>query len=391
MTAQTDTVSHVRPKLNTLAYYIAFIMVGLTVAVTGPALPWLAEQTHSSIDQISLILVAGQLGYVVGSLFSGRGYDRFSGHRIQTAMLMLMAVALAMVPVISSLWPLLAVYFLIGTGRGGVDVGGNTLLVWTYGRKVGSVMNGLHFCFGVGSLVAPIVVALVFGSTGTISWVYWSFALLMLPFAVWLFTLPSPSIPIKSSDDPGERTPLLLVGLFVAFFVFYVGAQFSYGSWIFTYTTTLNPATATTAAYLTSAFWGFFTIGRLLGIGIIARLRSRTILYMDLLGCLLSMGVILLWPESFTALWIGTLGLGLSMASIFPTAVTYAEERMHLTGKVTSSFIIGGGVGSMFLSGLIGQLFEQVGPGVTMTIIFIAILINLLILVALTLRARKRA
>jgi FHS family Na+ dependent glucose MFS transporter 1 len=253
-------------------------------------------------------------------------------------------------------------------------------------------MNGMHLFWGIGSLAAPIVLALVFGATGTISWVYWSFALVMLPFAVWLWTLPSPSIRIESSSlDPGERASLPLVGLFVAFFVFYVGAQFSYGSWIFTYTTTLNLATVTTADYLTSAFFGFFTIGRLLGVGVSGRMRSRTILYMDLLGCLLSMGVILLWSESFTALLIGTVGLGLSMASIFPTAMTFAEERLHLTGKVTSWFIIGGGIGGMFLSGLIGQLFEPVGPSVTMTIIFIAILIDLLVLVALTLRSEKRA
>jgi FHS family Na+ dependent glucose MFS transporter 1 len=377
--------------LNTLAYYIAFTMLGLTTAVTGPALPWLAEQTQSRIAQISLILVVGRLGYMTGSLLSGRGYDRFPGHHILSAVLMLMAAAAVMVPFISLLWPLLAVSFLLGIGQGGVDVGGNTLLVWTHGRKVGRVMNGLHFFWGFGSLAAPIAVALVFGATGTISWVYWSFALVMLPFAVWLWTLPSPSIRIVSSDDRGERTPLLLVGLFVAFFLFYVGAQFSYGSWIFTYTTTLNLATATTAAYLTSAFWGFFTVGRLLGVGVSARLRSRTILYMDLLGCLLSMGVIVLWPESFTALWIGTLGLGLSMASIFPTTMTFAEERIHLTGKVTSWFIIGSGIGGMFLSGLIGQLFEPVGPRVTMTIIFIAILIDLLVLVVLTLRSEKRA
>jgi FHS family Na+ dependent glucose MFS transporter 1 len=389
LTAQTDTTSHVRPILNTLAYYSAFITLGLTAAVTGPALPWLAEQTQSRIDQISLIFVVGSLGYMIGSLLSGRGYDRFPGHRIQAAMLLLMAVAVAIVPVIPSVWPLLAVCFFLGIGQGGVDVGCNTLLMWTHGRRVGLLMNGLHFFFGIGSLVAPIVFALVIGATGSISWIYWSFALLMLPIAAWLWTLPSPSIRIESPNNRSERTPLPLVGLFVACFVFYVGAEASYGNWIFTYTTTLNLATETEAAYLTSVFWGFFTIGRLLGIGISARRRSRTILYMDLVGCLLSMGVILLWPSSFIALWIGTLGLGLSMASIFPTTLVFARERMHLSGKVTSWFLVGSGIGSMFWPWLIGQLFEPVGPRVTMTIIFITILINLSALVALTLRPKK--
>jgi FHS family Na+ dependent glucose MFS transporter 1 len=169
----------------------------------------------------------------------------------------------------------------------------------------------------------------------------------------------------------------------------YVGVEVGYGNWIFTYTTNLNLATEADAAYLTSAFWGFFTIGRLLGIGISIRLRSWIILYVDLLGCLLSMGVILLWPMSFMALWIGTLTLGLFMASVFPTTLAFAEERIHLTGTVTSWFMVGGGFGGMFLSGLIGQLFEPFGPHVTMTIIFTAVLISLGILVAMTMHPKK--
>lgn len=389
LTVKTNTASHVRPILTTFAYYIAFITLGLTMAVTGLALPWLAEQTHSSISQISLIFVAGSLGYMIGSLISGRGYDRFRGHRIQTAMLVLMAMAAAMIPVTPWLWPLIVIFFLLGIGQAGVDVGCNTLLMWMHGGKVGPIMNGLHFFFGIGSLAAPIIFAQVVGATGNIRWVYWSFALLMLPIAAWLWMLPSPSVRIESSYNRGEKTSLLLVGLFVAFFMMYVGAEVGYGNWIFTYTTRLNLATETAAAYLTSAFWGFFTIGRLLGIGISTRLRCRTILYMDLLGCLLSMAVILLWPASFTALWIGTVALGLSMASIFPTTLAFAKERMHLTGKVTSWFLVGGGIGGMFWSPLIGQLFEPVGPSVTMTVIFTAILINLAVLIAMTMCPKK--
>ena len=250
-------------------------------------------------------------------------------------------------------------------------------------------MNGLHFFFGIGSLVAPIIVAQVVGMTGNICWVYWSFALMMLPIAAWLWTLPSPPVRIKSSYNRSEKDPLLLVGLFVAFFIMYVGVEVGYGNWIFTYTTNLKLATEADAAYLTSAFWGFFTIGRLLGIGISTRLRSWVILSVDLLGCLLSLGVILFWPLSSMALWIGTLTLGLFMASIFPTTLAFSEECIHLTGTVTSWFLVGGGFGGMFWSGLIGQLFEPVGPHVTMTIIFTAILISLGVLVAMTMHPKK--
>jgi fucose permease len=61
------------------------------------------------------------------------------------------------------------------------------------------------------------------------------------------------------------------------------------------------------------------------------------------------------------------------MASIFPTVLVWAERRMSMTGTVTSMFLVGASLGAMFLPWLIGQLFEAMGPGITM----ITILINL--------------
>ena len=43
----------------TAAYYAAFILLGLSVAVEGPTLLKLAEHTSSTIDRISLIFFSG--------------------------------------------------------------------------------------------------------------------------------------------------------------------------------------------------------------------------------------------------------------------------------------------------------------------------------------------
>ena len=66
----------------TFSYYATYITLGGTMAIAGPALPWLARQTGSRLDQISLIFIATSLGYMIGSLLSGKAYDRLPGHRI---------------------------------------------------------------------------------------------------------------------------------------------------------------------------------------------------------------------------------------------------------------------------------------------------------------------
>jgi FHS family Na+ dependent glucose MFS transporter 1 len=167
-------------------------------------------------------------------------------------------------------------------------------------------------------------------------------------------------------------------------FVLYVGGEAGYGAWIYTYSFTLNFGTEITAAYLTSAFWGSFTLGRLLGIWISTLTKPMTILLLDFAGCILSVGLILLFQESATVLWAGTILFGLSQASIFPTFLTLAEERMHITGTIAGLFLVGAGVGGMILPWLIGQGFVQVGATAMMAMIFIGIVLNLLMLLLFT-------
>jgi fucose permease len=167
--------------------------------------------------------------------------------------------------------------------------------------------------------------------------------------------------------------------LFVLFFALYVGAEVSFGGWVHTYSVTLGLADETTAAYLTSAFWGALTAGRLLAIPIAARVRPRYVLLSDLIGCLVSVALILVWPQSQRALWVGALGLGLSMASIFPTMMSLAEREMHVTGRVTGWFLVGSSVGSMSVPWLIGQLFEWIGPRVMVLAIGVDLVVAVLL------------
>jgi FHS family Na+ dependent glucose MFS transporter 1 len=384
------TPTQLKPLTATLAYYAAFITLGATIAISGPALPWLARQTASRLDQISIIFVTSSLGYMVGSQLGGRAYDRFPGHRIQALALLVTSVSAALVPMLHSLWFLVAVLFLLGTVQGALDVGCNTLLTWIHGEKVGPFMNGLHFFFGVGSFVAPLIFARVVLATSEIRWAYWFFSLLALPVAAWLWLLPSPPIRRRTPEAGRGKSINGLFFLIFLFFVFYVGLEVGFGNWIYTFSTRIHLASETSAAYLTSAFWGAFTVGRLLGIGISSRLRPQAILLTDLAGSLVAFAILLLWPDSTLALWAGTIVLGLSIASVFATAMAFAEQRHSLTGVLIGWILVGGSIGGMVMPWLIGQLFERISPRITMPVLLTNTLIELGLLLALILPFRKK-
>jgi len=357
-------------------------MLGLVSAAEGPSLLNFGQHTSSTLDQISAIFIFVSLGYLVGSFFSGRAYDRVPGHRLMAAALVATGITAVFLPLATNLWVLLLAFFILGAGKGTIDVGCNTLLPWLYGIKVGPYMNGLHAFFGVGAFISPLILDRVRVATGDIHWLFWITALICIPLAIWLWFLPSPSSAVhKANADENAAFPLVPVILLVTLFVLYVGLELGFGNWVYTYALTLKLADETRAAQLNSAFWGAFTVGRLLGILTAARMRSQTILYMDLAGCIVSTAVVMIWRDSPLALWVGTIGLGLCMASIFATILMLAGERIHVTGAITGLFLVGSALGSALLPYFIGQVFVQVGPQVMPVIVLVDIFAFLLVLV----------
>src|SRR5574339_459914 len=111
MTSSTVTSTRADRIIATIAYYLAFIILGMTTAASGPSLPKLAEHTSSGLDRISLIFIFGSFGYVAGSFLGGRAYDRVSSHKLMSMTLVLIAVASVLIPNARSLGVLLFAMF----------------------------------------------------------------------------------------------------------------------------------------------------------------------------------------------------------------------------------------------------------------------------------------
>lgn len=364
---------------KTAVYYAAFITIGLVSAVLGPTLPALANNTGTIVGEIGFLFTARSLGYMIGALFGARLFDRLPGHRLMAVMVVAISLTLAVTPIVRQIWLLTAVLFFTGLAENMVDVGGNTLLVWVHRDKVGPFMNGLHFFFGVGALLSPIVVAQVLLHSDGISWAYWLLALAVLPVSPLLAIQPSPTAAAATNQPTSKptnqtNTPLLL--LIMAFLFMYVGMEIGFGGWVFTYATTLALVEETAAAYLTSAFWGALTAGRLLSIPLAARLRPSTILRLDLVGALLSTGLILIWRDSAAALWLGAIGLGFCFASIFPTTLALAERRMTITGQITGWIFVGASLGGAALPWLMGILLDSVAATAVLWTIMLGLVLS---------------
>jgi FHS family Na+ dependent glucose MFS transporter 1 len=374
------------------AYYAAFVLLGLMLTSIGPSLDALRAQSGSTIEAIALLFTANALGYIAGSLLAARLYVRIPGSRVLPGALLVLAALTLTVPSLGSLGALVVVFGLIGIPLGVMDVGGNTLLVWLFRDDVPPYMNALHLSFGVGAFLGPLVFDRFAVATGNAATTFWLLAALMVPVAAWLARLPSPDAPSATRVDVDGRSVLRryawLAGLIAAFFFMHMGAELAFGGWIYTYADA-GTGSATTARLVNAAFWGGIVLGRLAGVPLALRLSPRTMLLVDLLGATLSLGLLIALPDAVPALWIGTIAFGISVATMIPGSFNLAERRMPISSQVSSTFLIGGSLGTMVLPWVVGQLFVPVGPLSVMYVTLAAIAAAWL-LFGLILRHRPR-
>ena len=352
-----------RDKIGkTAAYYASYIAIGFATGIVGPTLPGLSEHTGSALSQISFLFPTYSIGYLIGSFLSGYLFDRIKGHPVISAALFIIMAGMALIPLTPLIYVIMGLFFITGITTAAVDVGGNTLLIWIHGKGVSPFMVGLHFFFGVGALIAPLVVGLTIRTSGDIIWAYWILASICLPLSVLFFTLRSPEHTSGFEKRDSKNNGGLLVVLITVFIFLHVGAELSFGGWIYSYAVSLNLADETSAAYMTSLYWGSLTLGRLVSVFVALKMKTSNILLVDLAGCILAVLLLLAFPKYSLASWIATAILGFSVAAILPSSLTYAGENLDVTGRVMRWFIIGIGAGNMFFPWLIGQFFEKQGP-----------------------------
>jgi MFS transporter, FHS family, Na+ dependent glucose transporter 1 len=368
--------------LVTAAYYLSIFAMGISMASLGPTLTGLAQNTQATIGAISILFTARALGSLAGSVLGGQVYDFMPGHQVMAVMILSMAVLTALTPFVPILWLLTAVLFITGAVQGILNIGGNALLVWVHGAEIGPFMNGLHFFFGVGTFITPIIIAQFIARSGSMVWMYLLLAVLILPTVAVAF-LPSPTSPHKvQTSTPAKIDPFLII-LIAAVFGCYSGASTAFGGWIFTYAIQMHLASPTNAAYLTSVFWGALTIGRLAAIPIAIRFKPQAILRADFFAALLSLIVMFFWPKSIIAVTITSVGLGFALASIYPTTMSLSGQIMPISGRITGLFSIGNSAGAMLIPWMIGQFFETRGPQSLVAVLGIDMLLALVILLVL--------
>ena len=369
---------------NLLTYYATLIGLGIATSLLGPTLPTLSAYSGSSVGALGILFLVRSLGYLIGSVALGRLYDRMKAHPLLSFAQIAVGVCLAAVAWLHQLPMLIAIFFLMGLVESLLSVGANTALIWTFRERSSPVINGLHFAFGIGAFIGPLIVAQMLPLNNGFQFAYLISGVFFLLLGLWTARLdnsPSqPEVSLEKDQTAGHTTRadytlLALTGLFL---FFYVGSEVSFGGWYFTYVFSQGFTSETVAAYMNSAFWLSFTIGRLLSIWVAFKVPQKKVLPVAISGSLLSILILFIQPLSTALLWICPIALGFFMAPIYPSAFSWTSQSIRISGKLTGILFLGDSLGAMILPWLAGRLIDSTGASAMVPLITGAMAFNLI-------------
>jgi FHS family Na+ dependent glucose MFS transporter 1 len=372
-------------------YYPVFVFLGAVIALLGASLPYLAENISVELTSSGYLFSIRSLGYLLGSFTISRLYDRFPGNKLMAGTLGVMALMIVFIPISPYAGVLAALIFVTGMGLGGMDVGGNTLVMWEYKERSGPYLSGLFFFAGLGGILSPLLLGWFLKREIYFGWVYWLLVILMIPVLLGLLRRKSPAPPVESRSETSGKTDFWLVVLFGLLFFIYISLEVSYGGWVYSFVLITEPGNVPAASYLTSAFWLAITAGRLITIPFAARAHPGHILLVSLIGALASLGLMLLLPGSFAAVVVGTVGLGLSIASLSPVTLSLAERSMPIHGRITGWLWVFGSIGAIITPWLVGRLIGSINPTAMIAALFVYAAAGVIVFLGLNIFRSRRA
>ncbi|XP_014721692.3 LOW QUALITY PROTEIN: sodium-dependent glucose transporter 1 [Equus asinus] len=373
----------------------AFLGLGMSVAILGPTFPDLAVNVNRNMSSLSVVFVGRAFGYLGGSVIGGVLFDSMNPFLLLGMSMLATTVGLYLVPFCKAVVLLIVMMSVFGVSMGILDTGGNVLILALWGDKGAPHLQALHFCFALGAFLAPLLAKLALGTTVSaenhteadfnasvlnqsseaasepllgvpddmnLLWAYaviGTYIFVVFISLLALFLKKSSKLEkAKVCTQRSQRAKYhnILLCLLFLFFFFYVGAEVTYGSYIFSFAITHAGMKESEAAGLNSIFWGVFASCRGLAIFFAACLQPGTMIVLSNISSVSSSLFLVLFNKSPVCLWIATSVYGASMATTFPSGISWIEQYTTIHGKAAAFFVIGGSLGEMAIPAVIGIL-----------------------------------
>lgn len=356
----------VSPKFFVALACLVFLVFGLFNGAIGPVLEELSIQTNTSLASIGGVLTFLFLGSLIAQIVAGPLTDKVGQKAVLVVSLLILGVGIIAFTNTPSLPWMFALFLFTGLGQGGVDLGANLVVTNAYPRNNTSLLNLLHFFFGLGAFSGPALVSLVLALNQPGRLVHWiaagAFIVLAGVFLVFYKnTHQEPEAETSPDSSLGRRlyrSPLLWsLG---ALLLVYVGVEYGLGSWTTAFMGRSVSMPVQQGALITSAYWGFLTLGRLAGAAVSRKLTTSQLLGGSIIGGLIGGIAFSLVTGTTSPAILAIVFLGFCFGTVYPTTIAITAANFPQDqGKAVSVIAAMGSVGGLALPWVAGVLLEK--------------------------------
>lgn len=325
----------------------------------GPSVSYLEDRLGQSTGVIGILFAVLAAANLLGALAGGRAITVIGGHRTIDIGLVGFVVGTALLALGRNFVVVAIGAAIIGAATGAVDAAANTMVVWVRPGRSGPSLNALHFMFGVGSLLAPLVTDRAIIWSGEL----WPAILVVAAFAAIALVLVSRHPAPHGAQHDSDSRPLAsdrLVLIVAVFFLLYVGAEVGFSGWIHTYAEEVG-LDGSLPALATALFWAAFALGRLIAIPVSARIAPFRIVLFSATLSIIGLVAMIAADGGVWAVWAGSAIYGLAAAPQYPTMIALVDRHLALSARSTSRIVGAAAIGGLIVPLSIGPLLDSVG------------------------------
>lgn len=360
--------------------YYVFAVNGLYGMIMGSLLPYISEAYNLSDTVSGSLLSSHYIGNLLASFIAGV-LPIYLGRK-KAVILMSSFVTAGFLLMITTGNPflLLVSFFFTGLSRGSISNFNNSV-VNEISNSSSAALSFLHSIFAIGALLAPY---LVIGSVRLIGENGWRLAgvviivltaLSLIFFSRMKLTEASAEKKKKvvSYEFMKKKTFWLLAGLLF----FYLCGESTINGWLVKYFVDSGILTIAYSQFLASLLWIGVLVGRLIVSAIGERFKRIHVLYV-LAFATTFFFIVLLASRNQVMITFAILGLGLSMAGIYPTTIAATGGFIKEYPMAMGILLVLGGIGSIVMPTITGALSDQFGIFYGMAAIGVALTIMIL-------------
>ncbi len=374
------------------AIFYVFFVNGIFIMVIGALLPILSKVYGLSDTFSGALISAHFVGNLIAGFVAGVLPEYLGRKKSVLFLSSFVAVGFLLLFMVRSPWLLLLAFLFTGISRGSISNFNHTM-VNEISDSSPSALNFLHSVFAVGAIMAPLLVLFSTKIMGDNGWRMTVFIISFLTFAsVLLYSRMKIQEPLRSKEKTMAygflKSKFFWTNAGILFF--YLAGESTINGWIIKYFIDAKIMTMKYAQILASILWVAILIGRLTVAFIGDHFKKKYILLVTTSGTVIFY-FLLLSTINVTIITIAIIGIGLSMAGIFPTTISNLGKIIKTYPMAMGTLQVIAGVGAIIMPIMTGALSDRFGIYAGMSAVVVALVFMMACVVLLMLSGKKEA